>query len=89
MDNLLVGPFAGDGMTAQTNCVVIGDHAQSDKSDCIVFGDYCHATEDGEVVVGNRLFGEPIPNDVQDMIRAYPIASSWLIRFVWRKVFGS
>jgi len=66
------------------NCIAIGNNAQAYGKNCIVLGDECKSFIDSQVVVGEWLFDEPIPDAVQEMIRTNPQEVAWLLQVIVR-----
>lgn len=58
--------------------VIIGHYATSKYNRCVVVGDHCESTHDDEVVVGNTLFGKPIPPHIQESLRSHPEDLHWV-----------
>lgn len=71
-------------ITAANNCIVIGHNTSAINDNAIVVGDNCEATLNGEVLVGETLAGEPIPEDVKEMIQNNSLAFAWFIHRVFR-----
>ena len=64
------------------NCLAIGNRARANETHGFVFGDDCGTTEPEQVVVGTHLFGEEIPELVQNALKENPQAFAWVIRRV-------
>lgn len=71
----------GPSSTGQDNLVVgYNTHASHDR--CVVFGDECCSSKDDDIVVGDTIFGQPIPDDVQDMVREHPKQLYWVLHLL-------
>jgi hypothetical protein len=75
---------------AVSDNTIVGNRSEVLKgaSNCLVFGDACFAYEDGEYVIGERLFGKPIPRRIADWIEEDPEVFVWLIRTLFERVNG-
>lgn len=63
-------------------CTVVGYNSTADANQCLVIGDDCHATTEAEEVIGTKLFGQTIPDDVREHMKANPRAFEWFLATV-------
>ena len=62
------------------NSTVIGMYSKGLADDCFVIGDNVECHEVGGVVIGDELFGEPIPDAVKQVLLDNPDEVEWVLR---------
>lgn len=62
------------------NNVIFGFQSVSSFDNCLILGDNCQTTCDGEVVVGSKLYGKEIPENLKALISNDPEAFKWFAR---------
>ena len=67
---------------AGQNSTVIGMHSKAMADDCFVIGDNVECHEVGGVVIGDELFGEPIPDSVKQVLLDNPDEVTWLLKAI-------
>jgi len=52
------------------NRIQIGYGGIASHDNCVVIGDRCTTTEENQIVIGDKLFGDPITDSVRAQLQA-------------------
>ena len=63
-----------------SNSTVIGMYSKGMADDCFVIGDNVECHEVGGVVIGDELFGEPIPDSVKQVLLTNSEEVNWILK---------
>jgi hypothetical protein len=62
--------------------VLVGQNVTCNHNNCRLIGDNLTSTADGQGVVGETLFGKPIPPHVIEVLCSYPDEIDWIFRVI-------
>lgn len=74
---------AGEQLRRGEHNVEIGDQTTAGAFNyCFLFGDRLTARCDSAIIVGDHLFGVPMPASVQKLAKRHPRELEWILRKV-------